>query len=148
MFRPSCLTAPDIDQSLTGSAACVVLHNGDLLAIRHRFGGKLGLPGGGAHPGESAACTAQRETWEETGLEVRTVRRLVNLGPAAHIFECEPLEEPDVTAHVPPLHALPEVIGIHWIDPATIDAEDWRFPAQLPELQAAIAALTAGRATR
>jgi len=134
--RPRCAaTTPAIE---VPSAACIVVVDGRLLAIRHRFGGRLGLPGGGAHTGEPARCTAERETWEETGIAVRA---LVPVGPTksrGRYYWCEPLtpvaprDRPN-----PPLHSLPEVLGIHWLAPGMLSADDWRFPAELawlPEL--------------
>jgi 8-oxo-dGTP diphosphatase len=121
------------------SAACVVVVDGRLLAIRHRFGGKLGLPGGTAHTGEAARCTAERETWEETGLAVHATVRVGATTSRGHYYWCEPVAS--VRPHDrpnPPLHSLPEVLGIHWLKPDTLSSDDWRFPAELGWLPALV----------
>ena len=76
----------------------VVLNDaGELLLVRHSYGGrKWFLPGGGHHGGESPAETLVREMREETGLEVQ-VTRLTGVyfytgqykRDHIYIFECE-----------------------------------------------------------
>ncbi len=76
---PTCRVAAGLEDGRRGDSGCVIIDDASLLVIRHRLGGKLGLPGGAAAAGESAQCTAHRETWEETGLDVRVGRFLGRL---------------------------------------------------------------------
>ncbi|GAA3088489.1 hypothetical protein GCM10010530_12820 [Kribbella aluminosa] len=52
-------------------AAAAVLDGGRLLLTRRTDNGEWCLPGGAIEPGERPAEAAERETFEETGLEVR-----------------------------------------------------------------------------
>lgn len=53
------------------------------------------LPGGGIDPGESPELAAVREVREESGVEVRIVRKVARYSPTGrlsadtHLFECE-----------------------------------------------------------
>jgi 8-oxo-dGTP diphosphatase len=137
MLRPACETPANAEP--VRSAACVVVADGRLLVIRHRFGGLLGLPGGTAHRGEAGTCTAERETWEETGYAVRAVERIGPRNAVSPVFRCELLKEPQGTDPPSrPLRALPEVLGIYWLEPGELDASDWRSPAQLDWLPAVV----------
>jgi ADP-ribose pyrophosphatase YjhB (NUDIX family) len=63
-----------------GASAAVRDAAGRLLFQRRVDTGQWGLPGGGLDTGETLAHTAQRETREETGLEVEPVRLLAVTG--------------------------------------------------------------------
>ena len=69
------------------NAGCLILHEDKVLLITHRWGGKLGVPGGTREADELAQCTAHRETLEETGLAV-TVGRRVDYDPQRHGARC------------------------------------------------------------
>ena len=142
-LRPRCEDSPP-ENPPASSAACVVVADGRLLTIRHRFGGKLGLPGGTARAGEPARCTAQRETWEETGLTVSAVEEIGTHAPRAPIFRCELIPGQRVRDRTtPPLHALPEVLGVYWIAPEELERASWRSPDQLEWLPAIVRSLAA-----
>jgi len=51
--------------------------------------GEIGLPGGSSQPGESAQCTAFRETWEETGLRLQPRELLEVFDTGFHLYRCE-----------------------------------------------------------
>jgi ADP-ribose pyrophosphatase YjhB (NUDIX family) len=55
---------------LAPSSGCLVVDQGDVLLVKI-MGGSYGPPGGSVNKRESAQCAAERETWEETGVEVR-----------------------------------------------------------------------------
>lgn len=55
-----------------------------VLLVRERSDGRWSLPGGWADVGESAAESAAREVWEESGYLVRPVRLLALLDRAKH----------------------------------------------------------------
>lgn len=62
-----------------GAAAVITDAAGHVLLVKHTYG-RLNweLPGGGAEAAESAAETAIREVWEETGLDV-VIERLTGV---------------------------------------------------------------------
>jgi ADP-ribose pyrophosphatase YjhB (NUDIX family) len=51
-----------------------VIVDGSILLVRERDDSRWSMPGGWADIGESAAEAVQRETWEETGIEVTAVK--------------------------------------------------------------------------
>lgn len=63
-----------------GHAAIVVVDNGNgcVLSVSRRPQlDDLGFPGGMVEPGEAPAYAAARELWEETGVEVRVLRKVL-----------------------------------------------------------------------
>ena len=61
------------------TAACAVVDDGNgRILLQKRPGGLWGLPGGIAELGEALHETAERETFEETGLKVR-VKELIGI---------------------------------------------------------------------
>lgn len=134
---PPCPIAEDAADQRRGNAGCLISHRGQLLVIEHRLGGRLGLPGGTAKPGEPAQCTAHRETWEETGLAVKVGRFRARLSTDFLVHECEPLS-PITSDRPPPLPPISrgEVAGLQWVDVALVQPHVWRFPGQLREVRA------------
>ena len=59
-----------------GASATIFDAQGRLLLTQRRDNGLWCLPGGGMEPGESIAECCERETREETGLDVRATRLL------------------------------------------------------------------------
>lgn len=133
--QPPCQTALE-DAEFAFAAGCLVRHGDRMLAVRHRFGGKLGFPAGRANSGESAQCVAHRETWEETGLEVVVHDLLKRFGNGFALYRCELANTP--AAHADelevPASGRNEITQVIWIDPRTTLAADWRFPRDYPEL--------------
>jgi 8-oxo-dGTP pyrophosphatase MutT (NUDIX family) len=65
------------------SAALLDEHKKKILLTRRADNGLWCLPGGHMEPGESAEEGVIRETWEETGLQVR-VKRLIGIYTSPH----------------------------------------------------------------
>lgn len=64
-----------MSRKLLGAAAVIQNNEGHVLLVKHNYGKyNWELPGGLAEQNESAKETAQRETIEETGLEVEAER--------------------------------------------------------------------------
>lgn len=128
---PACRVDSDAADTLRGDAGCLIVSSNKTLLVVHRFGGKLGFPGGGAHGDEPAQCTAHRETWEETGLDV-TVGALVQEFRAGFLlYACDP--GPGITTDsAPPLKSWKlEISGLTWRDAVRETTwRDWRFPSQ------------------
>jgi 8-oxo-dGTP diphosphatase len=99
----------------------IVRHQARILLVRHRWvDGTFFwiLPGGGLRPGESMKSAAEREVWEEAGVRVRVLRRLVappgitGLGPEYGLVLAEPIE---ATIHGPqPAPDSDAVFGAEW----------------------------------
>ncbi|MEM8640694.1 MAG: NUDIX hydrolase [Cyanobacteria bacterium P01_G01_bin.54] len=64
---------------LTGVTLLVRLPGEQLVLVRRRDDGKWSLPGGFVDWGESVSQAARRELWEETGLELLEISRLVGI---------------------------------------------------------------------
>ncbi len=92
---------------------------------------KLSLPGGTSENGETAQCTAFRETWEETGLTVVVQQQMEVFDNGFYIYRCKPA---DNSGPIDPYDVY-EVKAAHWINAGTMNKWDWRFPDQVPPLQ-------------
>ncbi len=129
-----------LDLEVAGNAGCIVVESGKLLLVRSSSG-QLSIPGGRANRQESAACTAIRETREETGLEV-TPSGLATVWEATgfYMFSCDARRSDSQ-----PLEALTrvtrklEVDEILWLEPARFDAVEWRYPGQASWLRCHLA---------
>ena len=135
-LRPACELEPAYANDESGPAACAILDQDRLLVIRHLYSGKLDLPGGMARRSESARCTAQRETWEETGLRVTVLEPLPGLG---NVYRCA-LVDPRSAGGDPPLRwwSRGEVTDLRWVDPATLTAAQWRYGERVELLKRAL----------
>lgn len=116
-----------------GNAGCLIVRPAGALMVQQRLGGSWAIPGGTAESGERAACTAARETREETGLDVQIVRHLTTLENGFHIYHCEA----DVTQALAPRDHV-EIQAVDWQSAAERADLHWRFPAQRAEVEALI----------
>ncbi len=128
---PDCRVREGRSEQRQASAGCVILRNDHMLVLEHRFSGKLGLPGGGRKGGESAQCTAHRETYEETGLDVRVGRRLGLLHKGFTVYHCRADAGADAA---PPSSAWLEVRDLQWHKPDSLKREQWRHADELAPL--------------
>jgi len=64
---------------VTGATIIPVLASGKIVLVRRRDTGEWGLPGGIINWGEEVSAAAKRELWEETGLELLKIQRLVGV---------------------------------------------------------------------
>jgi 8-oxo-dGTP pyrophosphatase MutT (NUDIX family) len=137
--RPDCVVSEAAASSQQGAASCAVVQEGKLLVVWHRYSGKLDLPGGMAKTGESAQCTAHRETWEETGIRVTVHEALPGLG---NVFRCVPVSPQPIDSQ-PKLHwwSRGEVTAIRWQHPDEISPAHWRYGRRILDLQDALAKL-------
>lgn len=107
------------------SAGCFVAGSEGLLLVQ-AFNGKLSPPGGSSQPGESAQCTAFRETWEETGLRLQPRELLQVFATGFHLYRCEH-DESSGEIDPPPRF---EVRAAFYLPAAEFDAHEWRYPGQ------------------
>ncbi len=115
---------------LSPSAGCLLLRGDSLLVVNVRGQG-ASVPGGKSLPGESAACTAQRETYEETGLWLQTGELLEVFDTGFHLLRCyapQQGSEPDVGYSV-------EISEAYWLPRAEFANTRWRFPGQGADME-------------
>lgn len=126
-----CPRVPGQEDDRRANAGCLIVRDQQVLLITHRWGGKLGVPGGTLEAGELAQCTAYRETLEETGVRVVVGERLQVMKNGFHLYRCAPAEP--MLEGQPlqlPAQARLEVSDIGWYSLDGLDQNDWRFPYQ------------------
>ena len=103
--------------------------------INHRLTGRLDLPGGRSDGTESAQCTAHRETWEETGLDVAVGKLLLEFENSL-LYECTVPETAfrDTTESTSLLARL-EVTEVTWANLHELSPRRWRYRGQLRQLR-------------
>lgn len=107
------------------SAGCLAIRDGRLLVVQE-LSGRVNIPGGSGNPHEPAHCSAQRETWEETGLSVQPVKLIRVFDNGFHLFEC--VAEPGQLPSRPPFYA--EIRQAIWLSGSDFEQYQWRFPEQ------------------
>ena len=117
------------------NAGCLILNEDKVLLITHRWGGKLGVPGGTREGHELAQCTAYRETLEETGLAVTVGRRLAVMKNGFHLYRCYPEKALSPEPLPVPTSALTEVKALDWHLLESLDRDSWRFAYQFDLFQ-------------
>ncbi len=134
---PECQIAPGLELSLQGNAGCLIKIDDRMLAVRHCQTNRLSPPAGTAADGETAQCTAYRETWEETGVEVNVGRLLRSFDDRFHLFHCLAVDESVIrnSKLQVPEPFRHEICEILFLNPALSSDEDWRFPEQLPGIK-------------
>ena len=128
----------DVEGKITPiAAACLIKAKDKVLLVKHRLSGKLDFPGGGLQENETVACTAHRETWEETGFNVEVTQYLSSTPNGLVIFGCDldaGVETLPDTFDAPPWAKL-EVIKLVKVDPFKLDHESMRFADDLIPLR-------------
>lgn len=111
--------------SYAPSAGCLSVSEKGLLVVED-LSGKISPPGGSADEGESAQCAAYRETWEETGLQLRPTTHLATLDTGFHVYLCEQ-DELSGELNPPPRW---EVRQAFYLPLDQFDQWEWRFAGQ------------------
>lgn len=106
------------------SAGCLVLKGEKLLLVKTRYEG-FGPPAGHTQTDESAQCAAERETFEETGIEVVAGDLVFAMDNGFHLFWCEQVGEDE-----PTIHRQLEIASAEWYPPSSFHSLDWRYPSQ------------------
>lgn len=130
---PPCAVAPVDVARHRGNAACFIEHRGRVLLVEHRFGGEVGLPGGRSRAEESARCTAHREVWEETGLDV-VVGELLDRSTNTFVYQCSLAAVADAHPSLPWWGRL-EVTALRWVDAGDMRSLDWRYRGDRRQVQ-------------
>jgi len=113
------------------SAGCFATSGGGLLLVQG-LKGKVSLPGGSSEPGESAQCTAFRETWEETGLRLQPRELLAVFDTGFHLYRCERGSQ---SGEIAPPGRL-EVRAAFYLPADRFEEYDWRYEDQRVLLKA------------
>ena len=113
------------DDQVAASAGCFSVADDALLLVQG-FNGKVSLPGGSSEPGETARCTAFRETWEETGLRLLPGELMAVFDTGFHLYRCERHEGSGQID--PPLRL--EVRDVFYLDADRFSDYQWRFEEQ------------------
>lgn len=120
---PSCPTG--LNHQPAKSAGCLSVEDGKLLVVQG-MNNKVSIPGGSSNPQEPAHCTAHRETWEETGLNVTPTQLIRVFDNGFHLFECQ--ADSDTPLSEPPFYL--EIKQAMWLRANDFDQFQWRFPEQ------------------
>ncbi len=131
LLLADCPRVPGQEDDRRANAGCLIVEGDKVLLLTHRWGGKLGVPGGTLEPEELAQCTAHRETLEETGVRVVVGERLQVMKNGFHLYRCMPAESLPEEAPLPlPAAARLEISDIGWYSLADLRRADWRFAYQ------------------
>lgn len=129
-----CPRVPGKEDDRRANAGCLIIQDSKVLLLTHRWGGKLGVPGGTLEEGELAQCAAWRETREETGLTVTVGERMAVMTNGFHVYRCYLQELMDTSQAVPvPRSGITEVSAIDWYELSSLNKEGWRFYYQFEQ---------------
>ena len=135
-----CPRVPGQEDDRRANAGCLIIQDDNVLLLTHRWGGKLGVPGGTLEQGELAQCTAWRETAEEVGLAVTVGRRLAVMTNGFHLYRCYPQPPLNVEQAIPvPRSGQAEVSAIGWYPLSSLTRARWRFHYQFEQFRAVAA---------
>ena len=107
------------------SAGCFVASEDGLLLVQG-LNGKLSPPGGSSKPGESAQCTAFRETWEETGLRITPRELLQVFDTGFYLYNCELGSDSGEIGPPPKM----EIRRAFFLSPDSFGEFTWRYEEQ------------------
>ena len=105
------------------SAGCLVVHENQLLLMEGRSG--FGPPGGAAEADESAQCAAERETFEESGVEVVAGELAATFDNGFHLYWCDSVGIPE-----PEIQRPLEVSSVGFYSHEQFPDLRWRYPQQ------------------
>jgi len=125
---PICKIDATHKSKIESNAGCFIQKKGKVLLIRQRYNSKLSFPGGTHEEGETAQCTAHRETWEEAGMNVTVGRTLYTHKNKFYLFECD-IQEDLGSENLKLLKTNDpvEIIDVLWVDPKNTSLTEWRY---------------------
>ena len=118
------------DPDYAPSAGCLAVVHGRILVVENALG-QVSPPGGSAQAGESAQCTAHRETLEETGLDLLPRQLVARFDTGFNLYYCEVHAG---SGQIRPRSAV-EISRAYWLPLEDFGEADWRFPGQGEELR-------------
>ncbi len=108
---------------LTGVSIVPILPDGRIVLVRRRDNNQYALPGGMVEWGEDVSTTVKRELFEETGLELVKIRRLVGVYSAPdrdpRIHSINILVEADVQGNMDVKDTL-EISDVQGFEPTSL----------------------------
>jgi len=120
------------------AAGCVISSHGRLLLVQGGPGNKWSLPAGYAEARETPEQTAQRETFEETGLTVNIIKSIDTGEQQVRLFICASEHALQVSSNRVNLLKAPhlgrETIQAGFFDATEVEALKLRFPDQVLRL--------------
>ena len=114
------------------SAGCLVVHNGEVLLVEIT-GGTYGPPGGSVDNDESAQCAAERETWEETGVQVSAIELAAEFDNGFRLYWCDAASGREIQISRPI-----EIQHADWYAPDLFQKLKWRYANQADIIQTLI----------
>ena len=111
------------------SAGCLAVDNGEVLLVKI-MGGTYGPPGGSVDSSESAQCAAERETWEETGVQVNARELAAEFDNGFRLYWCEAVSGREIEISRPM-----EIQHADWYAPELFQHLKWRYANQADIIQ-------------
>ena len=111
------------------SAGCLAVENGEVLLVEIT-GGTYGPPGGSVDNDESAQCAAERETWEETGVQVSAIELAAEFDNGFRLYWCEAASGREIEISRPI-----EIQHADWYAPDLFQKLKWRYANQADIIQ-------------
>ena len=127
-----CRIEPGSEDERVGAAGCLVQRGDSILAVRDRDSGRWGFPAGNPRAKENAQCTAARETFEESGVEVTVGSLAARLGSSFFLYRCTLLDSNSEPATRPG----PEILAVDWLNLQRLSPAAWRYPGQVTRIRA------------
>lgn len=125
MDVPSCNVSESLlEDKSSANAGCLIMQNEKTLLVRDYNNHTYSIPAGTSNKIESAACTAHRETFEESGINVQVVKKLYVTDNGFNIFLCEPISVIDFNYQKK--YEIDEVVF-----KKISDIENYKYPNQL-----------------
>ena len=118
----------DVEFVAGANAGCLVVNKSRLLIVEDYLG-KMALPGGTKKTGEAPQCTAEREVWEETGIEVKARRKIKTFDNKFQVYACDIVANQKLDGSTKPVFS--EIERIHWVGIDELESMEWRFPDQV-----------------
>ncbi|MGS2719728.1 hypothetical protein [Paraglaciecola aestuariivivens] len=136
---PMCRTHPNIQYKQASAAACLIKHNGQLLALQNDSSELWHLPQQRLNPNLSGQCNAHQAVWKATGLNVEVGQLLMTDSHQVQYFSCAITDSyaQELTEFSLPAFASRNLTQIALIDPFAIQPQQWSEQSDLIKVRQA-----------